>query len=289
MDEKGILQEIELPCSDFDMLYDKIFIPKAIKTRLISQIILEFTVRNKVHVQEIPLHGIILLQGPPGTGKTSLAKGIASKAAAILKGKKISFIEAEPHSLTSSALGRSQKAVHSFLNDIISERANQGPLIVLLDEVETLAANRLKMSMEANPIDVHRATDALLAGLDLLSSKHKNLLFIATTNFEKAVDPAFLSRADLIEYIGNPNKEACFEILKDTIIILSNHWPKVKNIIHEKDFKRLADSLYGFDGRSIRKLVLYACTFEKEVALDINKLKLKHIKQAIKLAKEKKI
>ncbi len=71
----------------------------------------------------------------------------------------------------------------------------------MLDEVETLAGNRFQMSMEANPIDVHRATDALLAGLDTLASKYKKLLFITTTNFEGAVDPAFISRADLVEYI----------------------------------------------------------------------------------------
>jgi hypothetical protein len=35
------------------------------------------------------------------------------------------------------------------------------PLIVLLDEVETLAADRDKPSLEANPIDVHRATHAV--------------------------------------------------------------------------------------------------------------------------------
>jgi len=289
MNEKGILHDIKLPSKEFDTLYDKIFIPEDIKRRMVYQIILEFNIRGKISSEEIPLHGIMLLYGPPGNGKTSLAKGIASKAATILKGTEINFIQAEPHSLTSSSLGKSQKAVHSFLNDMISEKAAQGPLIVLLDEVETLAANRSKMSMEANPIDVHRATDALLAGLDMLASKHSNLLFIATTNFEGAVDPAFLSRADLVEYIGHPDKDACKSILTDTIEILSQHWPKMKNIIEETDYSKVAHSLKGLDGRSIRKIVPYACTFDKDVALDLNKLKLKHIKEAIKLAKEKKI
>lgn len=287
-DNKGIQQEVDLPYPDFDVLYDKIHISGDVKTRLISQIILEFKVRKKISIQEIPLHGIILLYGPPGTGKTSLAKGVASKAAQILKAK-IKYIEAEPHAMTSAALGKSQKEVYKFLHEQVSERAEQGPLIVLLDEVETLAGNRSKMSMEANPIDVHRATDALLAGLDTLASKYKNLLFIATTNFEGAVDPAFISRADLVEYIGNPDKEACLVILKDTLETLSKQWPNVKKIIDEPGFQTVAYSLEGIDGRRIRKLVLYACTFDKEVALDMNKLKLSHIKKAIKLAKENKL
>lgn len=288
MSEKGIQQEVDLPYHDFDVLYDRIHVSGDIKTRLISQIILEFKVRNKIPVQEIPLHGIILLYGPPGTGKTSLAKGVASKAAQIL-GAKIKYLEAEPHAMTSATLGKSQKEVYKFLHEQISERAEQGSLIVLLDEVETLAGNRSKMSMEANPIDVHRATDALLAGLDSLASKFKNLLFIATTNFEGAVDPAFISRADLIEYIGVPDKEACLTILKDTVEILSKEWSNVKTIINEPEFEKVAYSLCGIDGRRIRKMVLYACTFDKEVALDINKLKLSHIKKAIKLEKENKL
>jgi AAA+ superfamily predicted ATPase len=288
MSEKGIQQEVDLPFHDFDVLYDKIHLSEGIKARLIAQIILEFKVRGKISVQEIPLHGIILLYGPPGTGKTSLAKGIASKAAEILQ-TKIKYLEAEPHAMTSAALGKSQKEVYKFLHEQVSERAEQGPLIVLLDEVETLAGNRSKMSMEANPIDVHRATDALLAGLDTLASKYKNLLFIATTNFEGAVDPAFISRADLVEHIGIPDKEACLIILKDTLEILSKEWPSVKKIIADSEFQKVAYSLEGIDGRRIRKLVLYACTFDKDVALDINKLKLSHIKKAIKIAMENKL
>jgi len=288
MSEKGIQQEVVLPFPSFDILYEKIHLSGDIKSRLIAQIVLEFKVRSKISVEELPLHGIILLYGPPGTGKTSLAKGIASKAAHIL-GVKIHYLEAEPHSMTSATLGKSQKEIYKFLHEQVSERAEQGPLIVLLDEVETLAGNRSKMSMEANPIDVHRATDALLAGLDTLSSKYKNLLFIATTNFEGSVDPAFISRADLIEYIGNPDKEACLTILTDTIETLSKEWPKIKKLIDEPEFEKVAHSLYGLDGRRIRKLVLYACTFDKDVALDLNKLKLSHIKKAIKFAKEKKL
>ena len=50
-----------------------------------------------------------------------------------------------------------------------------GPTIVLLDEVETLAADRSKMSLEANPIDIHRATDAVLVQLDSLAERFPNL------------------------------------------------------------------------------------------------------------------
>ena len=83
-----------------------------------------------------------------------------------------------------------------------------GPALVLLDEMETLAVSRHRLSLEANPIDVHRATDATLAGMDRLAREHRNILLIATTNFPKALDSAILSRADHIEEIGLPNESA---------------------------------------------------------------------------------
>ena len=44
------------------------------------------------------------------------------------------------------------------------------------------------MSMEANPVDVHRATDAVLTQLDQLAAQHPQLLFLATSNFVGAID-----------------------------------------------------------------------------------------------------
>ena len=106
----------------------------------------------------------------------------------------------------SSAHGRSQQAVAKLFEHTIPELAMDGAAIVLLDEVETLAVSRHQLSLEANPIDVHRATDAALAGMDRLTREHRNVLLIATTNFPKALDKAVLSRADHIEEIGLPNR-----------------------------------------------------------------------------------
>jgi SpoVK/Ycf46/Vps4 family AAA+-type ATPase len=286
MHPKGILEQCDLPNKTFDDLWERIFVADEVKSRLISQVLLEFTIRDKINSGALPLHGIILLVGPPGTGKTSLAKGIASRAASLLRGKKVRFVQVEPHSLTSSSLGKSQREVTTFLSQTITEIADSAPLIVLLDEVETLAANRSRMSLEANPIDVHRATDALLAGLDTLAARFPHLLFIATSNFEGALDPAFISRADLVERIDKPDKDTCEKILKDTIEILARKWPKLKQLQSNTGFQSVAADALGLDGRQIRKAVLRACTFNQEVALDINHLSIDDLHKAIKMAKE---
>ena len=122
-----------------------------------------------------PVHGLIVLADQPGTGKTTLARGLASQVATALKGGSASFLQIDLHALTSSSLGRSQKEVAKLFQQTIPENAASGPCMVLLDEVETLAPDRKRMSFEANPVDVHRATDAALAGLDLLARNHRNV------------------------------------------------------------------------------------------------------------------
>jgi SpoVK/Ycf46/Vps4 family AAA+-type ATPase len=289
MQEKGILDLRELPSAEFDELWDKIVLDKEIKLQLRAQVVLELIIRKQISSRAaVPLHGIILLVGPPGTGKTSIAKGVASAAANALKGGKVKFLEVEPHTLSSSSLGKSQREIRNFLDNVITEHAQQGPLIVLLDEVETLVADRSKMSMEANPIDVHRATDAMLAGLDNLASRFPQLVFIATSNFEGAIDPAFISRADLVLRIENPSREACEEILKDTLEALSEKWKPLKKLIVDPKFNKIVDNAVGMDGRQIRKAVLSALTLDIDTVIDPGKLTIQQLAKAFNHSKPEK-
>ena len=145
----------------------------------------------------------------------------------------------------------------------------------LLDEVETLAPDRQRMSFEANPADVHRATDAALAGIDLLTRKNHNVLLIATTNFPKAVDRALMSRADWIEELGPPSVEHRTEIIVDALEQLATVWPRVGDLKpHIGSFVAASE---GFDGRKLRKAIIAAAAVSIETARDLNKLKAEHI------------
>lgn len=282
MDALGVLDSRVLPDKEFLAYWDAIVLEQTTKDRLLSQAILNFTLRARVNRAVMPFHGIILLIGKPGTGKTSLARGLAARTAeAVTNAGQFLYIEVEPHALVSSALGKSQKAVTEFLGGTIAEHAANQPVIVLLDEVETLATDRSKLSLEANPVDVHRATDAVLAQLDQLAARYPNLLFIATSNFPKAIDDAFLSRADLIVTLDLPAPEACRAILTSTLDAMGEAFPQVKKLLKDSALDEAVHLCNGLDGRRIRKLVASACTLNKEVALDPNKLSMADIIHAI--------
>ena len=283
---KGIQSVTSLPNDDLAEMWDSIIIEDGMRQSLVSQAVLNFSTRQRVSRTVLPLHGVILLVGPPGTGKTSLAKGLANEAAEVFKGNTFKLIEVEAHGLTSSAMGKTQRAVAELFSQTISELASSGPTIVLLDEVETLAVDRSKLSLDANPVDIHRATDAVLVQLDQLAETHKNLLFIATSNFPEAIDSAFVSRCDLVLEVPLPNEAACKTILTDCLEGLGDTYPKIAMLIKDQDFAACASLFVGLDGRTIRKTVANALASDTSVALKPETLTITHLQRAAQMAQK---
>jgi AAA+ superfamily predicted ATPase len=124
--------------------------------------------------------------------------------------------------------------------------------------------------------------------MDRLTREHRNVLLIATTNFAKALDAAFVSRADHIEEFGLPNEEARREIIHETLAAIGGVWKHVKAL--EADTDKLAKVADGLDGRRIRKEIFVAIGSDVETAKDPNKLTRAKIeaafRQSLKTQKE---
>src|SRR5687767_9860970 len=129
---KGIRAIWKLPDERLGALWESIIIDEGTKRRLLSQAVLNFTLRGKVDRAVLPLHGVILLVGPPGTGKTSLARGLGHRVAKAFPQGGFRLLEVEPHSLTSAAMGKTQRAVTELFSQSIAEAASSGPTVVLL-------------------------------------------------------------------------------------------------------------------------------------------------------------
>lgn len=282
---KGIQRTRRLPDPTLGALWDSIILNAALKQQLLSQAILNFTLRRRVERAVLPLHGAILLVGQPGTGKTSLARGLAHRTAESFKNDGFRLLEVEPHGLMSSAMGKSQRAVTELFSQSIAEAAIGGPTIVLLDEVETLAADRSKLSLKANPVDVHRATDAVLVQMDALAEEHPDLLFVATSNFPQGVDSAFTSRCDFVLNVPLPDRDACRRILEDCLTGLGKTFPPIGKLASSEHLDRCAAECHGLDGRAIRKMVATAFASSPQTAMNPERLTIEDLLTTARAAK----
>lgn len=267
-----------MPDEQFGGLWDSIVVDETVKDRLIRSVALSLRLRTELPFETTALHGLALLYGPPGTGKTTLARGLAHQLAPLVKGHQTRFIEVNPHGLMSAEHGQSQRKVSELLAEHIPALAEDGmPTVVLLDEVESMAVARSEASLAANPADVHRATDAVLAALDANTSGLPHVVIVATSNFTRALDAAFLSRADVAIEVPLPDETAAKDILQTTLRAMSIAYAPLADLAMNPRLDEVARNLAGTDGRRIRKTITEAMLSRMDTVLDPGQLTLEDL------------
>ncbi|KAH7363905.1 P-loop containing nucleoside triphosphate hydrolase protein [Rhexocercosporidium sp. MPI-PUGE-AT-0058] len=221
--EDGDLGElITMPHARFEGVWDELVFAHDLKADLIWMMtnILRFSKSFAANKIRRKLNPLILLHGPPGTGKTSLCLGLAQKISIRLSGTYTStkLVQIKTANLLSKYYSESAKHVDDIFNRIsaMCEEDSTGFICVLIDEVESIACSREYSTKEGESHDSLRATNALLTGLDR-TARHSNVVFLFTSNMCDALEPAFIDRCGLQEFVGPPNMEAQYEILRSSL------------------------------------------------------------------------
>ncbi|NWG38240.1 CDC48 family AAA ATPase [Nitrososphaera sp.] len=205
--------------------------------------------RNEVHkvreMIELPLRhpeiferiGIeapkgVLLHGLPGTGKTLLAKAVANETQA-------NFFSISGPEIMSKFYGESEER----LRQIFKEAEENGPSIIFIDEIDSIAPKREEVSGDVEK----RVVSQLLTLMDGIKSRGK-LVVIGATNRPNAIDPALRrpGRFDREIEIGIPDEQGRLEILQ----IHTRGMPLTEDV----DLASMARVTHGFVGADLEAL-----------------------------------
>ena len=142
-----------------------------------------------------------------------------------------------------------------------------------------MTAARKNAMSGSEPSDAIRVVNALLTQLDSIKNA-PNVLILTTSNITGAIDLAFVDRADIKQYVGNPSQAAVYqifhscvtELMRKGVVVDTSGSPclsyrqlqlagmEVENNATKNSLMlwRVAAKCAGLSGRTIRKVAFLA-------------------------------
>eukprot|EP01065_Artemidia_motanka_P003979 TRINITY_DN1191_c7_g1_i1.p1 TRINITY_DN1191_c7_g1~~TRINITY_DN1191_c7_g1_i1.p1 ORF type:complete len:494 (+),score=162.92 TRINITY_DN1191_c7_g1_i1:64-1545(+) len=252
-----------------------------LKHRLLRYMLVALLLSDKgVDPTVVSWNRVILFYGPPGTGKTSVCRALAQKLSMHLRHRFpiCQLVEINTHSIFSKFFSESGKLVMKLFMRVRELAEDTSTLIILLiDEVESLAGARTSSLNSGDPSDSIRVVNALLTQIDALR-RYPNVFILCTSNITEAIDIAFVDRADQKVFLGPPSLRARYRILSGAVNELL-----AKNVVSGDPLRDLSvasrtgssapegrlyemcSGLEGASGRFLRKLpflsLMHSSTF----------------------------
>lgn len=152
---------------------------------------------EKAKKYNISLPNGLLLYGPPGCGKTAFARAVAEEA-------KMAYAIVNAQDIASTFVHGTQ----SMVKQMFKQAESFAPIILILDEIETMVPNR------NNPDNVKIAEDTNAFLSELNDCGKRGIFVIATTNRPQFMDSACLrsGRFDKRVYVPLPDEQVRTEI-----------------------------------------------------------------------------
>lgn len=162
--------------------------------------LLEIRARKELEAVKIKPRSTAMLYGPPGCGKTTLAHHLAARLGYPL-------VVMDTGATHSRFLGATGENLIAFFRAIA---AHEEPVVVLLDEFDSLGATRSAgHSNSAGDKDANHTVNVLLTKIEAFDG-----ILIAASNRQDDIDPALWRRFGIHIDVALPGDDERFAILK---------------------------------------------------------------------------